>query len=95
MKAVLQELKVAVNRALTLSSIMSLSLCTPVVVSLCCLLSSAGLSDVSKQYGSWKLLTVQKDLMVVCCSSPNTPPTLVRQTDTNTHTQIKQRGYCH
>uniref|UniRef100_A0A8C4IUR0 acylaminoacyl-peptidase n=1 Tax=Dicentrarchus labrax TaxID=13489 RepID=A0A8C4IUR0_DICLA len=24
----------------------------------------------------WKLLTVQKDLMVVCCSSPNTPPTL-------------------
>ncbi|KAM8862581.1 acylamino-acid-releasing enzyme isoform 2-T2 [Spinachia spinachia] len=27
-------------------------------------------------YGSWKLLTVQKDLMVVCCSSPNTPPTL-------------------
>uniref|UniRef100_A0A8C4IRD4 acylaminoacyl-peptidase n=1 Tax=Dicentrarchus labrax TaxID=13489 RepID=A0A8C4IRD4_DICLA len=26
----------------------------------------------------WKLLTVQKDLMVVCCSSPNTPPTLVR-----------------
>uniref|UniRef100_A0A673AW13 acylaminoacyl-peptidase n=1 Tax=Sphaeramia orbicularis TaxID=375764 RepID=A0A673AW13_9TELE len=29
-------------------------------------------------YGSWKLLTVQDDLMVVCCSSPNTPPTLVR-----------------
>ncbi|XP_030280289.1 acylamino-acid-releasing enzyme [Sparus aurata] len=37
---------------------------------------SDSLSDVSKQYGSWKLLTVQKDLMVVCCSSPNTPPTL-------------------
>uniref|UniRef100_A0A8C9Y2M0 Acylamino-acid-releasing enzyme n=1 Tax=Sander lucioperca TaxID=283035 RepID=A0A8C9Y2M0_SANLU len=33
------------------------------------------LSDLSV-YGSWKLLTVQKDLMVVCCSSPNTPPTL-------------------
>ncbi|XP_056155412.1 S9 family peptidase [Lampris incognitus] len=30
----------------------------------------------SMAYGSWKLLTVQKDLMVVCCSSPNTPPTL-------------------
>uniref|UniRef100_A0A3P8QJ08 Acylamino-acid-releasing enzyme n=1 Tax=Astatotilapia calliptera TaxID=8154 RepID=A0A3P8QJ08_ASTCA len=35
------------------------------------------LSDSSSQlYGSWKLLTVQRDLMVVCCSSPNTPPTL-------------------
>ncbi|GAA6229689.1 acylamino-acid-releasing enzyme-like isoform X1 [Lates japonicus] len=33
-------------------------------------------SDLSKVYGSWKLLTVQKDLMVVCCSSPSTPPTL-------------------
>ncbi|KAM6981543.1 acylamino-acid-releasing enzyme isoform 2-T2 [Tautogolabrus adspersus] len=37
---------------------------------------SDNLSDLSKLYGSWKLLTVQKDLMVVCCSSPNTPPTL-------------------
>ncbi|XP_078110696.1 acylamino-acid-releasing enzyme [Sander vitreus] len=36
---------------------------------------SDSLSDHSV-YGSWKLLTVQKDLMVVCCSSPNTPPTL-------------------
>ncbi|XP_070766609.1 acylamino-acid-releasing enzyme [Enoplosus armatus] len=35
-----------------------------------------GLSDPSNVYGSWKLLTVQKDLVVVCCSSPNTPPTL-------------------
>ncbi|XP_035513474.1 S9 family peptidase [Morone saxatilis] len=35
-----------------------------------------GLSDLSKPYGSWKLLTVQKDLMVVFCSSPNTPPSL-------------------
>uniref|UniRef100_A0A1A8QK49 Acylamino-acid-releasing enzyme n=3 Tax=Nothobranchius rachovii TaxID=451742 RepID=A0A1A8QK49_9TELE len=35
------------------------------------------LSDKSSRvYGSWKLLTVQRDLMVVCCSSPNTPPTL-------------------
>ncbi|XP_078144486.1 acylamino-acid-releasing enzyme [Centroberyx gerrardi] len=34
-------------------------------------------SSLSKVYGSWKLLTVQKDLMVVCCSSPNTPPTLM------------------
>ncbi|XP_027879618.1 acylamino-acid-releasing enzyme isoform X1 [Xiphophorus couchianus] len=34
------------------------------------------LSDLSKVYGSWKLLTVQRDLMVVCCSSPNSPPTL-------------------
>ncbi|CAJ1055463.1 S9 family peptidase [Xyrichtys novacula] len=35
------------------------------------------LSDnLSEVYGSWKLLTVQKDLIVVCCSSPNTPPTL-------------------
>ncbi|KAJ3586931.1 hypothetical protein NHX12_013322 [Muraenolepis orangiensis] len=37
----------------------------------------AFLSDnLSEVYGSWKLLTIQKDLMVVCCSSPNTPPTL-------------------
>ncbi|XP_051280432.1 S9 family peptidase isoform X2 [Dicentrarchus labrax] len=35
-----------------------------------------GLFDLPKLFGSWKLLTVQKDLMVVCCSSPNTPPTL-------------------
>uniref|UniRef100_A0A3Q2YTJ2 acylaminoacyl-peptidase n=1 Tax=Hippocampus comes TaxID=109280 RepID=A0A3Q2YTJ2_HIPCM len=34
-----------------------------------------GLSDAI--YGSWKLLTIQKDLMVVCCSSPNTPPTML------------------
>ncbi|XP_028308589.1 acylamino-acid-releasing enzyme isoform X2 [Gouania willdenowi] len=27
-------------------------------------------------YGGWKLLTIHRDLMVVCCSSPNTPPTL-------------------
>ncbi|KAF7652406.1 hypothetical protein LDENG_00097330 [Lucifuga dentata] len=37
---------------------------------------SDSLSDLSKVYGGWKLLTVQRDLMVVCCSSPNTPPTL-------------------
>ncbi|XP_049920817.1 S9 family peptidase isoform X2 [Epinephelus moara] len=37
---------------------------------------SDSLSDLSKVYGSWKLLTVQKDLIVVCCSSPNIPPTL-------------------
>ncbi|XP_049436066.1 S9 family peptidase isoform X1 [Epinephelus fuscoguttatus] len=37
---------------------------------------SDSLSDLSKVYGSWKLLTVQKDLVVVCCSSPNIPPTL-------------------
>uniref|UniRef100_A0A3P8SZ12 Acylamino-acid-releasing enzyme n=1 Tax=Amphiprion percula TaxID=161767 RepID=A0A3P8SZ12_AMPPE len=37
----------------------------------------ADLSDPSQVYGSWKLLTVQRDLMVVSCSSPNTPPTLV------------------
>ncbi|XP_071331310.1 acylamino-acid-releasing enzyme isoform X1 [Trachinotus anak] len=36
-----------------------------------------GPSDLSRVYGSWKLLTVQRDLMVVCCSSPNTPPTLM------------------
>lgn len=30
----------------------------------------------SRVYGSWKLLTIQRDLMVVSCSSPNTPPTL-------------------
>uniref|UniRef100_A0A4W6C0E1 acylaminoacyl-peptidase n=1 Tax=Lates calcarifer TaxID=8187 RepID=A0A4W6C0E1_LATCA len=52
------------------------SIHTVFVVSLFCSLSSAGASDLSKVYGSWKLLTVQKDLMVVCCSSPNTPPTL-------------------
>ncbi|KAM6924898.1 acylamino-acid-releasing enzyme [Xenentodon cancila] len=35
------------------------------------------LSDnLSHLYGSWKLLTVQGDLMVVSCSSPSTPPTL-------------------
>ncbi|KAM9344064.1 acylamino-acid-releasing enzyme isoform 2-T3 [Pholidichthys leucotaenia] len=33
-------------------------------------------TDHSRVYGSWKLLTIQKDLMVVCCSSPSTPPTL-------------------
>lgn len=37
---------------------------------------SDNLSDSSPVYGSWKLLTVQRDLMVVSCSSPNTPPTL-------------------
>uniref|UniRef100_A0A8D3D8Y3 acylaminoacyl-peptidase n=1 Tax=Scophthalmus maximus TaxID=52904 RepID=A0A8D3D8Y3_SCOMX len=40
------------------------------------LLTLHSLSDVPRVYGSWKLLTVQRDLMVVCCSSPNTPPTL-------------------
>ncbi|XP_011620093.2 acylamino-acid-releasing enzyme [Takifugu rubripes] len=35
------------------------------------------LSDsLNERYGSWKLLAVQEDLMVVCCSSPSTPPTL-------------------
>lgn len=34
------------------------------------------LPDNSKPYGCWKLLTIRSDLMVVCCSSPNTPPTL-------------------
>ncbi|XP_061621881.1 S9 family peptidase isoform X2 [Phyllopteryx taeniolatus] len=38
---------------------------------------SCGLLDASKIYGSWKLLTIQKDLMIVCCSSPNTPPTML------------------
>ncbi|XP_060930452.1 S9 family peptidase [Limanda limanda] len=33
-------------------------------------------SDGSRVYGSWKLLTVQSDMMIVCCSSPNTPPSL-------------------
>ncbi|XP_026188666.1 acylamino-acid-releasing enzyme isoform X2 [Mastacembelus armatus] len=33
-------------------------------------------TDFSKVYGSWKLLTVQRDLLVVCCSGPSTPPTL-------------------
>ncbi|KAK7884606.1 hypothetical protein WMY93_027729 [Mugilogobius chulae] len=33
---------------------------------------SAGL----RVFGSWKLLTIHRDLLVVCCSSPNTPPTL-------------------
>uniref|UniRef100_A0AAX7T808 acylaminoacyl-peptidase n=1 Tax=Astatotilapia calliptera TaxID=8154 RepID=A0AAX7T808_ASTCA len=52
--------------------ISSFTLFTSVFVS-----SSSDLSDSSSQlYGSWKLLTVQRDLMVVCCSSPNTPPTL-------------------
>uniref|UniRef100_A0A669DNP9 acylaminoacyl-peptidase n=1 Tax=Oreochromis niloticus TaxID=8128 RepID=A0A669DNP9_ORENI len=53
--------------------ISSFTLFTSVFVST----SSSDLSDSSSQlYGSWKLLTVQRDLMVVCCSSPNTPPTL-------------------
>uniref|UniRef100_A0A8C8A376 acylaminoacyl-peptidase n=1 Tax=Oryzias sinensis TaxID=183150 RepID=A0A8C8A376_9TELE len=39
-------------------------------------LSAADLSAASRDCGSWKLLTIQRDLMVVCCSSPNTPPTL-------------------
>ncbi|TWW56426.1 Acylamino-acid-releasing enzyme [Takifugu flavidus] len=33
-------------------------------------------SSLNERYGSWKLLAVQEDLMVVCCSSPSTPPTL-------------------
>ncbi|KAK0142508.1 Acylamino-acid-releasing enzyme [Merluccius polli] len=33
-------------------------------------------NNQSEVYGSWKLLAIQKDLMVVCCSSPHTPPTL-------------------
>uniref|UniRef100_A0A8C8E4P6 Acylamino-acid-releasing enzyme n=1 Tax=Oryzias sinensis TaxID=183150 RepID=A0A8C8E4P6_9TELE len=37
---------------------------------------SDNLSAASRDCGSWKLLTIQRDLMVVCCSSPNTPPTL-------------------
>lgn len=37
---------------------------------------SDNLSDASQAFGSWKLLTIQRDLMVICCSSPNTPPTL-------------------
>ncbi|XP_028265373.1 acylamino-acid-releasing enzyme isoform X2 [Parambassis ranga] len=37
---------------------------------------SDNLADPSQVYGSWKLLTIQRDLMVVSCSSPNTPPTL-------------------
>ncbi|KAM9856262.1 acylamino-acid-releasing enzyme isoform 2-T2 [Aulostomus maculatus] len=37
---------------------------------------SDSLSDTSEVYGGWKLLTIQKDLMVVCCSSPSSPPTL-------------------
>ncbi|XP_053706387.1 S9 family peptidase isoform X3 [Synchiropus splendidus] len=35
-----------------------------------------GLSEENQAFGSWKLLTVQNDVMVVCCSSPCTPPTL-------------------
>uniref|UniRef100_A0A8C8A9J7 acylaminoacyl-peptidase n=1 Tax=Oryzias sinensis TaxID=183150 RepID=A0A8C8A9J7_9TELE len=34
------------------------------------------LTSATGDCGSWKLLTIQRDLMVVCCSSPNTPPTL-------------------
>uniref|UniRef100_A0A3Q1I0B3 Acylamino-acid-releasing enzyme n=1 Tax=Anabas testudineus TaxID=64144 RepID=A0A3Q1I0B3_ANATE len=37
---------------------------------------SKKVTSLSDIYGSWKLVTVQRDLMVVCCSSPNTPPTL-------------------
>ncbi|XP_077466136.1 acylamino-acid-releasing enzyme isoform X2 [Stigmatopora argus] len=38
---------------------------------------SSGSSNATKIYGSWKLLTIQKDLIVVCCSAPNTPPTML------------------
>ncbi|XP_019114958.1 acylamino-acid-releasing enzyme isoform X2 [Larimichthys crocea] len=38
---------------------------------------SDSLSALPRLYGSWKLLTIQNDLMVVCCSSPNIPPTLL------------------
>uniref|UniRef100_A0A8C6UAN4 Acylamino-acid-releasing enzyme n=1 Tax=Neogobius melanostomus TaxID=47308 RepID=A0A8C6UAN4_9GOBI len=34
-------------------------------------------SEGLREFGSWRLLTIHRDLMVVCCSSPNTPPTLV------------------
>uniref|UniRef100_A0A3B3Z8P8 acylaminoacyl-peptidase n=1 Tax=Periophthalmus magnuspinnatus TaxID=409849 RepID=A0A3B3Z8P8_9GOBI len=32
--------------------------------------------DGLRVFGSWRLLTIHRNLMVVCCSSPNTPPTL-------------------
>ncbi|XP_077371319.1 acylamino-acid-releasing enzyme isoform X2 [Festucalex cinctus] len=38
---------------------------------------SSGRADATEIYGSWKLLTIQNDLMIVCCSSPNTPPTML------------------
>lgn len=37
---------------------------------------SDNVSDGLRVFGSWKLLTIHRDLMVVSCSSPNTPPTL-------------------
>lgn len=37
---------------------------------------SDNVSDGPREFGSWKVLSVHRDLMVVSCSSPNTPPTL-------------------
>uniref|UniRef100_A0A3Q4BM22 Acylamino-acid-releasing enzyme n=1 Tax=Mola mola TaxID=94237 RepID=A0A3Q4BM22_MOLML len=54
------------------------------------------LSDPSTLYGSWKLLTIQKDLMVVCCSGPSTPPTLVRpRAHAHTQSTIVKYYLCH
>ncbi|GLD73426.1 acylamino-acid-releasing enzyme-like isoform X1 [Lates japonicus] len=55
-------------------------------------LLSDSASDLSKVYGSWKLLTVQKDLMVVCCSSPSTPPTLFLQVEQH-HLELAKLGF--
>ncbi|XP_033826081.1 S9 family peptidase [Periophthalmus magnuspinnatus] len=37
---------------------------------------SDNVCDGLRVFGSWRLLTIHRNLMVVCCSSPNTPPTL-------------------
>uniref|UniRef100_A0A3B3Z8V4 acylaminoacyl-peptidase n=1 Tax=Periophthalmus magnuspinnatus TaxID=409849 RepID=A0A3B3Z8V4_9GOBI len=42
--------------------------------------------DGLRVFGSWRLLTIHRNLMVVCCSSPNTPPTLVSLILFITHT---------
>lgn len=50
-----------------------------------CVCTSSG-----KEFGSVKLLAVMKDLMVMSCSSPNHPPSLVYSTTpTHTHTPVE------
>lgn len=43
---------------------------------ICQYCSFADVCGGPRVFGSWRLLTIHRNLMVVCCSSPNTPPAL-------------------
>lgn len=42
-------------------------------------MSHVDVCDAGSQEGSWSLLSIRRDLMVVSCSSPNCPPDLVQR----------------